>query len=44
MRDAFIRAAYDYINFTDFGYDLHFEDEQDLVDFALSHFLYANRQ
>jgi len=44
MRHAFYMAALHYINFTDFGYDLHFEDEQDLVDFALSHFLYANRQ
>lgn len=44
MRDAFIRAAYYYVNSTNFECYLQFEDEQDLVDFALSHFLYANRQ
>lgn len=43
MRHAFYMAALHYINFTDFGYDLHFHEDE-TIDVALGHFLYANRQ
>ncbi len=39
MQDAFYKAAVYYMNFTDFGYDLEFHEDE-TIGIAISHFLY----
>lgn len=36
MKHAFLIAALRYINFTDFGYDLHFHEDE-AIDIAVAH-------
>lgn len=42
MKDAFLRAAHYYINFTHFGCDLEFHEDE-AIDIAVGHFLYRSR-
>lgn len=38
MKEAFLMAAIYYINFTHFGYDLEFHEDE-AIDIAVGHFL-----